>query len=335
MIDAPLHVTAQLRLAYVLSVGSGLSNKLAKRVLLESDIVPEAPEDLIKLIVQFGHAPPGDIGLHWKRFDKVVERHQREAVHMLAITDQRYPPSLRAIVDPPPILYLRGNLDLLGGLPGAAVVGTRKASTNGATIAYRISAYLSEHGFIVVSGLALGIDTAAHRGALSVHSPNIAVLAHGLHKYAPPSNTPLAEEILNAGGAVVSEHPLGQQPQPSFFVARNRIQIGLSAGSVIVEGEIKSGTMKQAEFCVREKRALFAVIPDENQQHSLGLTSGGPQSLVASGKARRLRGRQDYEDLLVRLHGVRQKLQNGADMRGIDRPLAFPQDHVNIPPVHD
>lgn len=334
MIDTPSHVSAQLRLAYVLSVGSGLPNRFVKRFLLKSDVVPEAPEELIKLIAHRGQVPTADISLQWKRFDEVVARHKREAVHMLAITDERYPPSLRAIVDPPPILYLRGNLELLTGLPGAAVVGTRKASTHGTTIAYRISAYLSEHGFTVVSGLALGIDTAAHRGALSVHSPNIAVLAHGLHKYAPPRNTELAEEILDAGGVVLSEHPLGQQPQPSFFVARNRIQIGLSAGSVIVEGEIKSGTMKQAEFCVREKRALFAVIPDENQ-HDLGLTSAGPKNLVASGKAQRLRGRQDYDDLLARLRGVRERLRNGTDPSGDERPLASGHDELNASPAHD
>jgi DNA processing protein len=307
MADAAAQRFHRLRFAYVLSAGAGLPNPVIKNVLLSSQSAPDTLSELREAIYRLVPLFPPDLSAHWDDFEKVAARHRREGVEMLALTEEQYPSSLLAIVDPPPILYVRGDVGLLQSLPGAAVVGTRKASENGLRIAQRIAAFLSQNGYVVVSGLALGIDAAAHRGALSVRAPNIAVLAHGLHKYAPPRNAPLADEIIAAGGAVLSEHPLGRQPQPAYFVARNRIQIGLSAGSVIVEGEIKSGTMTQAEFCLRERRALFAVVPDA-ESSDLGLVSTGPQSLVVAGKAQQVRGKQDYEAMLQKLTAVRTAL---------------------------
>jgi DNA processing protein len=298
----------KLRFAYSMARGTGLPNAALKSILLSTSTWPSSLNEAREAIYRLMPAHPGtDLATQWNGFERVIEQHRLEKVEMIAITDPRYPASLRAIVDPPPILYCRGDVALLARLPGAAVVGTRKASETGLVIARRVAAFLSTNGYVVVSGLALGIDAAAHQGALSVKAPNIAVLAHGLHRYAPPRNAPLAEEILATGGLVVSEHPLGAQPEPRQFVARNRIQIGLSAGSVIVEGDVKSGTMTQAEFCVREKRALFAVVPDETTA-SLGLFSAGPQSLVAAGRAHPVTGKKDYDLMLVRLSEVRETL---------------------------
>jgi DNA processing protein len=298
----------ELRFAYSMASGTTLEKTALKSILLSATHTPTTLAEVREAIYRVLPTQPAELANQWNSFEQVVERHLRENVEMIAITDPRYPASLRAIVDPPPILYWRGDLHLLSRLPGVAVVGTRKATENGLKIARRIAAFLSENGYIVVSGLALGIDAAAHEGALSLQAPNIAVLAHGLHRYAPPRNAPLAEAILQAGGAVVSEHPLGAQPHPQYFVARNRIQIGLSAGSVIVEGDIRSGTMTQAEFCVREKRALFAVVPDD-ANGDLGLLSTGPRSLVASRKAFPLMGKKDYAVLLSRLNEIRSVLQ--------------------------
>ncbi|WP_444893639.1 DNA-processing protein DprA [Microbulbifer sp. TRSA001] len=207
--------------------------------------------------------------------------------------DQRYPLGLEGAPSPPEVLYARGNIDLLSR-PGIAIVGSRDASTNGLEIARRIAGYAVSKGNVVVSGLALGIDAAAHEGALAVGGGTIAVLAHGLHTANPRANYKLAMRILDADGLWVSEHPEGVSPQRHFFVARNRIQVGLSQSSVIVESATSSGTMKHADFCLQARHRLFAVAP-HNPENSLGLNCQGPIKLINDGKATALRTKADYD----------------------------------------
>ncbi|MCO1335203.1 DNA-protecting protein DprA [Microbulbifer sp. OS29] len=207
--------------------------------------------------------------------------------------DQRYPLGLEDAPSPPAVLYARGNIDLLSK-PGIAIVGSRDASTSGLEIARRIAAYAVSKGNAVVSGLALGIDAAAHEGALAAGGGTIAVLAHGLHTANPRANYKLALRILETGGLWVSEHPEGVTPQRHFFVARNRIQVGLSQSSVIVESATSSGTMKHADFCLQARHRLFAVAP-HNPENSLGLNCQGPLKLINDGKATALRTKADYD----------------------------------------
>jgi DNA processing protein len=214
----------------------------------------------------------------------------------IPLSSGRYPPTLRLISDAPPILYVRGNANVLLKLPGVAVVGTRKATHHGLTIAQRIAAYLSENGCVVVSGLALGVDAAAHEGALLGKSPTIAVLAHGLERASPRANEPLAMRILESGGLWVSEHPIGVAARPEHFVLRNRIQVGLSSASVIVEGEIKSGSATQADYCLRYHRELFAVLPDVASPVST--QSQLPRMLVKQRGAHPIVSRESYPGLL-------------------------------------
>ena len=219
----------------------------------------------------------------------------------IPIFDDRYPKYLRAIDNAPPILYLRGNHECLKRLPGVAVVGSRKITKNGEKIAERISRFIVEQGWIVVSGLALGVDAAAHAGSLSVpgEGNTIAVLAHGLEKAKPVSNAKLADEIIERGGAWVSEHEVGIPAKPPHFVARNRIQLGLSVGSIIVEAEPNSGSITQAKFCLKQNRPLFAVVPQDSS-NSLNLLSSGTQMLVDELGAYPIRSKQDYPALVER-----------------------------------
>lgn len=207
--------------------------------------------------------------------------------------EQGYPPGLEDAPNPPAILYARGNVDLLSR-PGVAVVGSRDASGNGLKIAQRIASYVVSKGNVVISGLALGIDAAAHEGALTAAGGTIAVLAHGLHTANPRANYKLAMRILEAGGLWVSEHPEGVSPQRHFFVARNRIQVGLSKSSVIVESAASSGTMRHVDFCLQASHQLFAVAP-HNPENSLGLNCQGPMKLIKEGKATALRTKADYD----------------------------------------
>lgn len=239
---------------------------------------------------------PGALNATVSACRKTIETGMTLGVRPVLISDSLYPPSLRMIADAPVTLFVRGPVESLAGLPGVAVVGTRKATSHGLTIAERIAEVIGRAGYSVVSGLALGIDAAAHEGALKTQAPTVAVLAHGLEKPSPRANAPLADRILDQGGLWVSEHPVGVPARPEYFVLRNRIQVGLSCASIIVEGEERSGSMTQAEFCLRNRRALFAVLPRPEDavstQHAL------PRMLVEHRGAQPIRSKDDYSLLL-------------------------------------
>lgn len=237
--------------------------------------------------------------------EATVWKNIEQNILVFPIRSKQYPDYLRQIIDAPPILYLKGNKNLLGFPPGVAIVGTRKASQAGEIIADRISEYFSKARWTIVSGLALGIDAAAHRGAIKAGGPTIAVLAHGLKSASPKVNSMLGQEILDQDGAWVSEHSFDISARKDFFVHRNRIQIGLSAGSIIVEGEEKSGTMTQAEYCLQNKRTLFAVLPDNSEK--LEMIDAGPKLLVQKKNAIILRSKEDYEHAMERMSEFRDK----------------------------
>lgn len=213
----------------------------------------------------------------------------------ITISSSNYPAGLLGIEDAPPILYARGNLECLHGI-GVSVVGSRKATAHGLEISKRIALFLSENSVNVVSGLAMGIDAAAHEGALMGAAPTIAVLAHGLEKAMPVTNRFLGERILEAGGAWVSEHEFGVRPRPEYFVLRNRIQVGLSRASVIVEGEASSGSKTQAEYCLRNNRKLFAVL--SSTESKISTLDELPKILVNQRGAYPIYSRNDYAALL-------------------------------------
>jgi DNA processing protein len=208
---------------------------------------------------------------------------------------------LRNIDNAPQILYLRGSRSILRDLPGVSVVGAREVTANGGRIADRISEYLASNGWVIVSGLARGVDAIAHQACLNVNGKTIAVLANGLDEPQPKQNAELGYKILESGGAWVSEHPIGVKVEKRFFVQRNRIQLGLSAGSVIIEAGLKSGTMTQAEFCIKQKRPLFAVVP-EAPENPLGLFSEGTAHMVAVMGGIPLRNKNDYANMMTKLY---------------------------------
>ncbi len=168
-----------------------------------------------------------------------------------------YPPALAAIVDPPPVLWSRGSLAVLDA-PAVAIVGSRAGSPYAVSVAERLSAQLVELGIVVVSGLARGVDSAAHRGALSAHGGTVAVLGCGADRVYPPEHGALAAEIATRG-AVVSEFAPGTPPHPRFFPRRNRIISGLSHAVVVVEAGEKSGSLITARCALDQGREVLAV----------------------------------------------------------------------------
>ncbi len=172
--------------------------------------------------------------------------------------DPRWPASLAELPDPPLVLYVRGTLPPLG--PSAvAIVGSRRASAYGTTQARRLAAELVERGFVVVSGLARGIDAAAHRGALEAGGLTVGVLGGGLARFYPPEHVPLAREIVGGRGAVLSEFPLDVPPLPHHFPRRNRVLAALAAAVVVVEAGERSGSLVTADHALDLGREVLAV----------------------------------------------------------------------------
>lgn len=200
-------------------------------------------------------------------------------IHLLGLGDPAYPLLLKTIDDPPPVLYVRGELEALTGT-GVAVVGTRRASEAGLLIARTIAQTLVKRDITVVSGLALGIDAAAHQGALESGGRTVAILAHGLHTILPRTNKAIGQALLEQGGALLSEHPPGVLPRRAEFVRRNRMQSGMSICSIIVESDVQGGAMHQANFTRQQGRPLLTVL--RASPEAGGLNEAGARHLIST-----------------------------------------------------
>jgi DNA processing protein len=201
----------------------------------------------------------------------------RSGIAFVPYVSPRYPPLLRELPDPPTVLFFRGTLPD-PERPSAAVVGTRKPTGEALAQAYAFGRQFGECKISVVSGLALGIDTMAHRGNLDAGSPTIAVLGSGLDEVYPKSNRVLARRIVETGGALVGEYACGEPPRKWNFPARNRIIAGLARATVIVEAPESSGALITADFAADQGRDLWVA--------SVGVTSsigGGTRSLAEAG----------------------------------------------------
>jgi DNA processing protein len=177
--------------------------------------------------------------------------------HLVTLADADYPKALLEIADPPPLLYAKGNLALLNKL-SIAIVGSRNASVQGEKNAEAFAQGLAEHGLCIVSGLALGIDGAAHRGALKAKGDTIAVVGTGLDMVYPAQHRDLAHQIAKSG-LIISEFPLGTLSKPQNFPRRNRLISGLSLGCLVVEANLKSGSQITARLSAEQGREVFAI----------------------------------------------------------------------------
>ena len=196
---------------------------------------------------------------------------------VVTLDDPAYPEPLRNIYDPPLLLYVRGDAQLLAQ-PGIAVVGTRHPTPYGIGMAQRLSADLAARGLVIISGMARGVDTAAHRGSLNGKGKTIAVWGTGVDVPYPRENKKLADEILAAGGAIVSEFAIGTFAAPQNFPIRNRIISGLSLGVLVVEAGEYSGTRITARNALEQSRDVFAVPGNVTNRQSWG-----PNTLIKQG----------------------------------------------------
>ena len=187
---------------------------------------------------------------------------------LLTLADAEYPQALLQIADPPTLLYVRGRLDLLNK-PALAVVGSRNPTPQGLNNAERFAAALAEAGLTIASGLALGIDAAAHRGALRSSSNTVAFIGTGIDRLYPAANQQLALDI-SARGAIVSEFPLGVPPAAANFPRRNRLISGFSHGTLVVEATVDSGSLITARLAAEQGREVFAIPGSIHSPHSRG-----------------------------------------------------------------
>ena len=214
---------------------------------------------------------------------------QKLGIHYICDTDDCYPIMLRALKNHPPVLSVRGNIDALCR-PMVGIVGTRHATAAGMRIAGDIAQKFAEHGNVVVSGMAMGTDTAAHRGALQVggNAQTVAVLAGGVDVIWPLENESLYWEIV-ARGAVISEMPVGVAPLAQHFVIRNRWIAGMAEKLILGEADLKSGSMTTARFAIEAGREIWAI-----PSHPLDSRAAGPNSLIKTGAAKLCSGASDF-----------------------------------------
>jgi DNA processing protein len=212
-----------------------------------------------------------------------IERVQSTGGDVLILDDGIYPPLLREIFDPPITLYVKGNWKECLDNPCVAVVGSRKCSTYGQNAATMLARDLAKRGVTIVSGLARGIDAAAHRGALEGGGRTVAVMGTGLDQIYPRDHNKLVEDILARGGAVVSEFPLATPPAPQNFPYRNRVISGLSLGVLLVEAAENSGSLITARLAMEQNREVWAVPGNITSRNSFGtnyLIKGAGAKLV-------------------------------------------------------
>ncbi len=202
-----------------------------------------------------------------------------EGAQVVVLGDAQYPKRLLEIYDPPLALYVKGNADAIDK-PGISVVGTRHPTPYGIGMAERLACDLAAHGLIIFSGMARGVDTAAHRGALNAHGCTVAIWGTGIDEVYPKENKKIAEQIIASGGAIITEFPLGTFPAPQNFPVRNRIISGISIGVLVVEAAEYSGTRVTARCALEQGREVFAVPGNVTNK-----TSWGPNTLIKQGAA--------------------------------------------------
>ncbi|HEV2232167.1 MAG TPA: DNA-processing protein DprA [Terriglobia bacterium] len=208
--------------------------------------------------------------------EKELEATSRAGCQLVTLSSDEYPPLLREISDAPLVLYVLGDASLLSR-HAVAMVGSRRPTAYGSSVAHRLASDLAQRGLVVVSGLARGIDSASHRGALEAGGKTIAVLGSGIDVIYPRENKSLAKKIMESG-AVISEFPLGTGPTPQNFPIRNRIICGLALGVVIVEAAEYSGSLITARLALEQNREVFGVPGNITSAQSFG-----PNHLIKQG----------------------------------------------------
>ena len=281
---------AWLALDLVPGLGGEGIRKLLARFGVPSEILRQSTAQLSEIVsptvARAIVVPPSP-----EKLDACLKWLQVECNHLLTLADDDYPSQLLEIADPPPLLYLKGRRELLRK-PGLAVVGSRNATPSGLQNAEAFARSLSEAGFTIISGMALGIDAAAHRGGLAAKGSSIAVVGTGLDLVYPARNKALARDLAE-NGLIISEFALGTPALAQNFPRRNRIISGLSRGVLVVEAALASGSLITARQAGEQGREVFAIPGSIHSPFSKGC-----HQLIKQG-AKLV---EEANDILVELH---------------------------------
>lgn len=241
-----------------------------------------------------------DINIALEYADNIIKKNQELDIQIAIYGGENYPYNLQQIENPPALLYYKGVNINENFNKAIACVGTRKPTKLSYNIINYLVPQLVEEGYTIVSGLALGSDRLAHISCLESGGKTIAVLAHGLDQVSPKKNARLAEEIINNGGALVSEYPIGVKPENFRYINRNRIIVGLSKGVIVGECALKSGTMHSVEFSVEQQKPIFCTNPKDN----ISIEQEGISELIKKGIAVEIPHGRAY-DIIVNKTGFK------------------------------
>ncbi len=322
---------------FILKEIPGLGNRLLKQII-QTFATPQAAftADQNALCAVKGLGPKGrQILSTYKSYEEkaqaTLNQVKNAGLNVVTLSDHHYPALLKEIPDPPLLLTYTGTLD--GNAPYISIVGSRKATRYGMDTAAYLAGCLCDWGFNVVSGMALGIDTAAHNGALhSAYGQTTAVLGSGLNQIYPRRNLNLSREIA-CRGAVVSEFSPNTPPLPGYFPMRNRIIAGMSVGTIVVEAAEKSGSLITARLAGEYNREVFAV-PGSIQSH----TSRGTHALIRQG-AKLIENENDIIDELGHFvhHAIKKRASSSPQKNktpDMDKPQSLIYNLLDSYPVH-
>lgn len=323
---------AWLSLRSVKGLSDGTICTLVRHFGGPKEVLSASPSELrhvaglrASVMTSLRNAPDPSVVAHVRKEMRLIEKGESSIVTIL---DAAYPYRLAMIPDPPPVLYVRGTL-LPADEHAVAIVGSRKATPAGALMTQEFSQRLAAMGFTIVSGLARGVDAAAHRGALAAKARTIAVVGCGVDRTYPPEHRQLRKDI-EGNGAVVSELPLGSPPLPYHFPRRNRIISGLSLGVIVSEANQKSGALITARYALEQNREVFA-IPGavKNGKHQ------GAHSLIKQGAKLVEEARDVVEELLLQLDGPFRDRVKNAGFQETAVPVFTAKEQRVLALVHD
>lgn len=243
-----------------------VGSKTAYKILEKSSGQETSIEDLynlvqdsLKVITRLPKFSLEEITAAVNKAESISAECKKLNINILTIKDSKYPKNLKDLNNAPLLIYVKGNIEILNSTASVAVIGTREPTDFGKKAGYKLTKYFVDNNFTVVSGLAIGCDTVGHRSCLDHGGKTIAVLASGLDKIYPKQNSKLALEILEKGGALISEYPPGTSPRNNYFVERDRLQSGLSQAICIIETDRIGGTMHTFKFATAQNREIGAL----------------------------------------------------------------------------
>jgi len=214
--------------------------------------------------------------------NKIIEESDKCDIKIISLYDKDYPSPFKLMPDKPVILNVQGNIKTINDKTGIAVIGTREPTKEGVEVGEYLGEYFSKNGYNVVSGLAMGCDTAAHRGCLKANGMTTAIVAHGLHMIYPKENEQLAKDILQKDGVLMSEYFVGQGADPGHFIERDRLQAGLASATIVVQTDIEGSTMFTVKSTLKYSKPLAAVVYKKNINSN---EIRGNEMLIREGKA--------------------------------------------------